>query len=79
MTTNPQVSELLAVKIEVTVYQLQQLQSKYQEIAQAQQTLLEQARQEVGAPADHVWSIGTRRFEPPAPTVEELEAMRAKG
>jgi hypothetical protein len=62
------VSELLAVKIELTVFKLRQLQTAAEQITAEQRALVEQARAEVGAPIDHVYDTDARAFQPPAPT-----------
>jgi len=79
------VSELIAVKIELATIKIQQLQTTYAQVAGEQRSLIEQARQDVGAPPDHVYNLDTRSFHPPAPsgpvplsTTAARQAKRAK-
>lgn len=64
----PPVAELLAVKIELTVVRLQQLQTAQQQVTAEQRALVEQARADVGAPLDHLYHLDTRSFQAPAVT-----------
>lgn len=59
------VSELLAMKIEISVLRLQQLQALVQAGDDAAKALIEQARAEVKAPATHLYNVETRVFQPP--------------
>lgn len=78
------VSELLATKIENTILKLQQLQGVADQLTTAQAALVEEARQEVGAPATHVYHPTTKQFQPPMPrqafsAPTRREQKRAKG
>jgi len=59
------VSELLALKIENINLKLAQLQSKANELVTERAKLVEEARAEVGAPADHLLNTDTRQFQAP--------------
>lgn len=59
-----QVSELLALKIEITVLKLRALKAETDPLIAEQQALLEQARTEVGASREQIYNVDARRFEP---------------
>lgn len=67
--TIPQISELLAAQIkaaslEAEVFTLR-AQTELTRLTTVRDELVEQARTEVGAPADHVVNWQTRRFQAP--------------
>lgn len=78
------VSELLAVKIELATIKIQQLQASFQQLVTEQRTLVEQARSEIGASADWVYSLDVRSFQAPVrepvplSTSADRQAKRAK-
>ena len=57
------VSELLAVKIENCALRIRQLELAAQPILAEQRTLVEQARAEVGAEPDAVYSLDSKSFQ----------------
>lgn len=59
------VSELLALKIENTALRIQQFQALADKQVSEQRALIEAARAEVSAPADHVYNIQTAKFQAP--------------
>lgn len=59
------VSELLALKIENTALRIQQFQALADKQVVEQRALIEAARLEVSAPADHVYNIQTTEFQAP--------------
>lgn len=59
------VSELLALKIENSALRIQQLQALADKQVFEQRALIEAARTEVAAPADHVYNIQTAEFQAP--------------
>ena len=68
------VSELLAVKIENCALRLRQLELAAQPILAEQRALVEQARAEVGADAQDVYSLDTKSFQAPTGPVSIARA-----
>ena len=60
------VSELTALKIENLSLKLQQLQTAANAFVEQQKALIETARAEAEAPAEHVYNVDTRAFQAPA-------------